>query len=105
MESTTGNKTESGQHFQSIFYRGVVIRKIRTDSDLALASLSCLVDAYIKEMGESPDILLVHPKELSDAKEIVPMLGYEIRIVTVPLLRDDSWAIAGSKGVFWSPGA
>ena len=100
------NKTEeANQHFQSIFCPGVVIRKIRTDSDLALTSLNWLVEEYIRELGESPDILLVNSRLLSDAKQIIPMLGYEIRIIAVPLLKDDSWAIAGTKGVFWSPGA
>ncbi len=99
------SKASEASHFQSIFCPGVVIRKIKTDSDLALTSLNWLVDEYIKELGESPDILLVNSKELSDARQIVPMLGYEMRIISVPLFKPDSWAIAGSKGVFWSPGA
>lgn len=104
-EAGLGTEGASGQSFQSIFCPGVVIRRIRTDSDLSLTSLNWLVDEYIKELGESPDILLVNSKELSDAKQIVPMLGYEMRIIAVPLLSDDSWVIAGPKGVFWSPGA
>ena len=104
-EAGRGTEIANDQHFQSIFCPGVVIRRIRTDSDLSLTSLNWLVDEYIKELGESPDILLVNSKDLSDAKQIVPMLGYEMRIISVPLFKVDSWAIAGSKGVFWSPGA
>ena len=90
---------------QSIFCPGVKIRKIKTDADIALFSVSGLIEEYLAEFGETPDILLVNSKELSDAKQIVPMLGYELRIITVPLFKADSWAIAGNKGVFWSPGA
>jgi hypothetical protein len=100
-----GTEKAYGQHFQSIFCAGVKIRKIRTDSDISVCSVNWLIDEYILEFGETPDILLVNSKELSDAKQIVPMLGYELRIISVPLFKTDSWAIAGSKGVFWSPGA
>ncbi len=100
------DKAEVGaSHFQSIFCPGVVIRKIRTDSDLSECSLSWLIEGYISELGESPDILLVNSKDLHIAKQVVPMQGYEMRIISVPLFKPDSWAIAGPKGVFWSPGA
>ena len=100
------NKTEEvDQHFQSIFCPGVVIRKIRTDSDLAECSLTNLIDQYIVELHETPDILLVNSKELFIAKRLVLMSGWNLRIISLLLFKPDSWAIAGSKGVFWSPGA
>ncbi|KKL79427.1 hypothetical protein LCGC14_2014950 [marine sediment metagenome] len=106
------NKTEVGaskaseaSDFQSIFCPGVMIRKIRTDSDLVECSLSELISQYIDVLGETPNVLIVNSNDLWMAKKIVPIIGYELRIISVPLFKPDSWAIAGSKGVFWSPGA
>ena len=105
MENKTEVEVPRASHFQSIFCPGVVIRKIRTDADLSRMSLNWLITEYIEELLETPDILIVGTQGLADAKEVVPILGYELRIISMPLLKDDSWAIAGSKGVFWSPGA
>ena len=106
------NKTEVGaskaseaSDFQSISCPGVMIRKIRTDSDLVEFSLRELISQYIDVLGETPNVLIVNSNDLWMAKKIVPIIGYELRIISVPLLKPDSWAIAGSKGVFWSPGA
>ena len=100
------DKAEVGaSHFQSIFCPGVVIRKIRTDSDLAECSLGELINQYMDVLGETPNVLIVNSNDLWMAKKIVPIIGYELRIISVPLLKNDSWVLAGSKGVFWSPGA
>ena len=100
------NKTEEAdQNFQFIFCPGVVIRKIRTDSDLVECSLNELINQYMDVLGETPNVLIVNSNDLWMAKKIVPIIGYELRIISVPLFKPDSWAIAGPKGVFWSPGA
>ncbi len=101
----TDVKVSTEPQFQSIFSPGVKIKKIRTDSDLSRCSLSWLIGEYISELGENPRILFVNSDELWVANEIVPLLGFLMKVIPIPLFKKDSWAIAGDKGIFWSPGA
>lgn len=108
-------KSDVEQNFQSIFRPGLRITKIKIDADLAPGSLNSIIEQYVSELREKPNMLLVNTKDLSRAKEVVAELGrpfsqppgikHEMIIVPVSFFRDWAWAIAGNKGVFWSPGA
>ncbi len=79
--------------------------KISTDSDLTLHSLIALIEEYRDKYDEVPDILIVSSYGFMGAIILGEILPDNMRVISIPLLDTDAWAIAGSKGVFWSPGA
>jgi len=106
LKSIIENKEDIDQFIQSVLGLEVKIRKIRVDADVAPGSLNSIMEQYISEFGEPPEMLLVNTKDLSRAKEVVREINnHLLMVVEVSLFQDWTWAIAGKKGVFWSPGA
>ena len=75
------------------------------DVDLSANSYEAAVVQYMEQYHVPPSVLIVGPKELFRAYEIMREAVQKVVIVCVPVFPAYNWILCGESDLFYSSGA